>query len=128
MKVEIGRTKSGKLLRIYDDRQEYYLEVGGELRDSFDSRSKAVRKGKMLMVKSWLPEASEENIAEMLDSYVDFDYNFTLEWCDRQAEKHPECDCGCWGYPLEMGTIWSWRKNKYRGCPKCGEDIGQEKE
>ncbi len=123
MSEEIGRTKSGKLLRIYDDQKEYKLEVGGEIKQSFTSREKAIREGKVLMLKSWLTETNEKKIREMLNSYLKVDYDFMLEWCDRQAEEKPECDCGCWGYPVEMGIIWSWKRNKYRGCPQCGENI-----
>ena len=123
MADEIGRTKSGQLLRLYDDGKEYKLEIGGEIAESFPSRAAAVCKAKVLMIKSWLPKAAEDNINDMLKSYVDFEYNFTLEWCDRQAEEHIDCDCGCWGYPMELGFPGIWKKDKYRGCPQCGENI-----
>ena len=127
MKAEIGRMKSGKLVRIIQEKGEYKLEIGGRISDSFRSRETAFRKGKILMLKSWLPEAKEESLEDMLNSYLDISYNFTLEWCDRQAEKQPDCECGCWGYPMELGTFWSWAKNKYRGCPHCGENIEHKK-
>lgn len=123
MPDEIGRTKSGKLLRIYDDQNNHKLEVGGKIEQSFASREEAVREGKVLMLKSWLTETSEQQIREMLKSYLKVDYDFMLEWCDRQAGENPECDCGCWGYPVEMGIIGIWKKNRYRGCPQCGEII-----
>jgi len=123
MPDEIGRTKSGKLLRIYNDQNKYELEVGGEIKQNFASRKEAIREGQVLMLKSWLPETAEEKIRVMLKSYLKIDYDFTREWCDRLAREHPECDCGCWGYPVEMGIFWTWKKNKYRGCPKCGENI-----
>lgn len=123
---EIGRTKSGKLLRIYNDKKEFKLEVGGEIKQSFTSRKEAIREGKVLMLKSWLPETDEKTIREMLKSYLTVDYNFMLEWCERQAEGKHECDCGCWGYPVEMGFLWSWKINRYRGCPQCGEKIKKQ--
>ncbi len=126
MKIEVGRLKTGELLRIYENKEEYKLEVGGEARVKFTDQNEAVRAAEVLMIKSWLPECSEENIWEMLNSYISVEYNFTREWCDRQAAEDHDCECGHWGYPMEMGTFWSWRKNKYRGCPKCGEDIDSD--
>ena len=123
MPNEIGRTKSGKLLRIYYDQNEYKLEVGGEIKQSFASRKEAITGGKVLMLKSWLTGTSDDKIKEMLKSYLKIDYDFTLEWCDRLAKEDPECDCGCWGYPMEIGTFWTWKKNRYRGCSKCGENV-----
>lgn len=126
MKIEVGRLKTGELLRIYENKEECKLEVGGEARGEFTDRNEAVRAAEVLMIKSWLPESSKENIREMLNSYISVEYNFTREWCDRQAEEDHDCECGHWGYPMEMGTFWYWKKNKYRGCPKCGENIGPE--
>ena len=123
MGIEVGRLKTGELLRVYENKEEYKLEIGGETRENFKELNEAVRAAELLMLKSWLPESSKENIREMINSYVSVEYNFTKEWCDRQAEKDHDCECGCWGYPIEMGTFWSWRKNKYRGCSKCGENI-----
>ncbi|MFW5979933.1 MAG: hypothetical protein ACOCQ2_01060 [Halanaerobiales bacterium] len=77
----------------------------------------------MLMLKSWLADTSKKKIREILKSNLKIDYDFTLEWCERQAREEPECDCGCWGYPVEIGVFWFWNKNKYRGCSNCGEDI-----
>ena len=123
MKIEVGRLKTGELLRIYENKEECKLEVGGEARGEFTDQNEAVRAAEVLMIKSWLPESSKKNIGEMLNSYISVEYNFTREWCDRQAEEDHDCECGHWGYPMEMGTFWSWKKNKYRGCPKCGENI-----
>ncbi|SDM12190.1 hypothetical protein [Halarsenatibacter silvermanii] len=127
MEIEVGRLKTGELLRINKNKEGYILKAGGETRGDFSDREKAVREAKVLMIKSWLPESSRENIEEMLNSYISLDYNFTLEWCERQADKDHDCDCGCWGYPMEMGAFWTWKKNKYRGCPKCRDDITQKK-
>ena len=123
MPQEIGRLKSGKLLRIYIKNDNFILEIGGEISQSFTNREEAVKEGKILMLKSWLPGAEKENIKNMLNSYMDIEYNFIMEWCDRQAREKPECDCGCWGYPVEIGIFGSLNKNRYKGCPKCGEDI-----
>lgn len=124
MAGEIGRTKSGKLLKIISAEEgQYMLEIGGEAEKKFSTRDKAEREAGVIMLKSWLPEAEEENIREMLNSYLEVGYNFIVEWCDRQAEEKPDCDCGCWGYPMEIGTYWTWSKKKFKGCPKCGEEI-----
>lgn len=121
---EIGRTKSGKLIKvIYKKRDKYILEVGGTIKAEFSSLEAAKNEAKLIMLKSWLPESKEEKIKELLNSYIEIEYNFTLEWCDRQAEEKPDCDCGCWGYPMEIASYWTWDYKKYKGCPKCGEDI-----
>lgn len=122
MAEEIGRLKSGELLRIYKN-DGYILEIGGEKEDEFKTREKAAAEGKVMMLKSWLPGAEEDDIRNMLASHLEIDFNFLREWCEKQAEEKPDCDCGCWGYPMEMGTLWTWDKNKYRGCPKCGHKV-----
>ena len=128
MADEIGRMKTGELLRVNEKENEYMLEVGGETRKSFSCREDAIRECKVMMLKSWLPESKGKNIRKMLASFVDVEYNFMLEWCERQAGEEHDCDCGCWGYPIEMGTLWTWNKNKYRGCSECGEKIKPESE
>lgn len=124
MAGEIGRIKSGKLLKITrDEDNNYLLEIGGEVEKKFSDQSKAEKEARLIMLQSWLPEAAEENIREMLNSYLSVEYNFMVEWCERQAREDPDCDCGCWGYPMEIGTYWTWGKKKFMGCPKCGEEI-----
>ena len=130
METQIGRTKSGDLLRIYKDKntnENYKLEVGGETKNSFDNREQAIREGKVFMLKTWLPGAKEEDIKNMLKSFIKIEYDFMLEWCDRMANEDIECDCGCWGYPMEIGTYWTWEANKYKGCSKCSEKIVEHK-
>ncbi len=124
MADEIGRMKSGEMIRVCsDESNNYIIKVAGEKENSFNTREEAVQESKVLMLKSWLPDADEKHIRNMLNSCMEIDYNFMLEWCERQAENRPQCECGCWGYPLDTGTIWTWRGNKYRGCPECGEKI-----
>ncbi len=124
MAEEIGRLQSGELLRINKDEDGHFLlEIAGEVEAKFKSREEAIKESKVMMLKSWLPGAGEEEIRNMLNSYLEIGYNFLQEWCEKQAEKQPDCDCGCGGYPLEMGTFWTWSGNKYRGCPECEEKI-----
>ena len=124
MAGEIGRTKSGKLIKVSRNQgDKYILKVGDKIEARYSSKEEASKEGKIIMLKSWLPETKKERIRELLNSYMSIEYNFTLEWCDRQAEEKPECDCGCWGYPMEIGTYWTWSIKKFKGCPKCGEKI-----
>ena len=124
MAGEVGRTKSGKLLKVTrGEDNNYLLKIGGEVEKSFSNADEAQKEARIMMLKSWLPEAKEENIREMLNSHLDLQYNFMIEWCERQAKDKHDCDCGCWGYPMEIGTYWTWDKSKLIGCPECTEEV-----
>ncbi len=77
MSEPVGRNKAGELIRVYRSEDgSFNLEVGGVKKSEFSSRSEAIKRGKLTMVKSFVPGVDEKKFISMLDTDVIVDYDF----------------------------------------------------
>ncbi len=80
MSIPVGRNKAGELIRIYENsRGGYNVEVGGSKIEEVEKQEAAIDRGKIIMLKSFMPSIDEHRAKELLQSDVVVDYNFRTD-------------------------------------------------